>query len=301
MFQLTEANFPEEGALLRWRPGAFETVVDRVFRPDMRLLLWLMEKLRHPIVKAFALEVDQRLVGAALLSFTGPSGYISSVVVDAPYRGRGYATQIVRACESAAYRLGRRYAVLDVLRSNAPARSLYLKLGYRPIRGQSYHVRDYDGPAPPEAPLPEGLRPFVRADAKRLVAVATSLQPAEVTEVLPPHARQFSSIPIVATGLKSETEAWVVDRGNGPEGFVRATVSAATESGHLTAPLFAPGVTEDAAAAAVDVAVGWLRRRGVRRVVCEMPSYNTAGTAALARGGFHEALPLDTYYHPLPS
>jgi ribosomal protein S18 acetylase RimI-like enzyme len=299
MAELVGANFPEEGELLRWRPGAFEAIVARVYRPHLRFLLWLFERLRHPIFKVFAIEADGQFVGGAILAYPARAGYISSVVVDGAYRGRGYGTQIVRACETAAARVGRPYVALDVLEVNAPARRLYAKLGYHLLRTQAYYVRDYDAvPGSPE-PVPATVRPFVSRDAAALVPIANAMLPPSVAEVLPAHARQFTSVPLVAEGLRSETEAWVVDRGHGAEGFVRATVSAATESGHLTAPILAPELPDDVAHAAVRTAVDWLRGHQVRRVLCEMPNYNTAGVRALTAEGFREALLLQTLYHPL--
>ena len=65
MHRFISTFFPEEEALYRWRPGAFEAVVRRALRPDFRFMLWLLEKLRHPIIKVFALEVDGTFAGAA--------------------------------------------------------------------------------------------------------------------------------------------------------------------------------------------------------------------------------------------
>ena len=299
MAELVVQFFPEEGELLRWRPGSFEAIVARAFRPHFRFLLWLLEKLRHPIVKVFAIEADGKFVGGAILAFPVRAGYVSSVVVDAPYRGRGYATQIVRACEASAARFGKPYVALDVLELNTTAKALYVKLGYQLLRRQAYYVRDYDAPAGPPTPVPSEIRPFVSRDAPALVPIANGMLPPLVAEVLPANARQFTSVPLVAEGLRSETEAWVIDRGHGAEGFVRATVSAATESGHLTAPILAPGVPDDVARAAVRTGVDWLVQKRIRRVVCEMPGYNTAGIAALTGEGFREALILETLYHPL--
>jgi hypothetical protein len=185
-----------------------------------------------------------------------------------------------------------------VLATNAPAKSLYAKLGYRLLHRLTYQFHDADGPASPSPPV-AGIRPFERKDAETLVPVAAQLLPPEVAEVLPPGARQFHTLPLVAAGLRSETASWVIDRGAGAEGFVRATQSAATESGHLTAPIFAPGVPEETARAAVRVATGWLLERGIRRAVCEMPVYNAAGVAALAAEGFRESYPVERLFHPL--
>jgi len=299
MAELVEKYFPEDNALLVWRSGAFEAIMGRVFRPHIRFVLWLLELLRRPIVKVFALEADGRMVGAAVLSFPERAGYISSVVVDAPYRGRGYATKIVLAAEASARHFGKSYAVLDVLRSNTTAKALYVKLGYRLLHELTYRSRDHEGPAPPPSALPAGIRPFLAKDAPSLAAVAARVLPPVVAQVLPPNARQFHNLPLVAAGLKSATGAWVVDRGAGAEGFVRATESAATESGHLTAPIFAPGLPDEVARAAVRVAVDWLLQRGIHRVVCEMPTYNVGGLAALTAEGFREAYPVERLYHPL--
>jgi ribosomal-protein-alanine N-acetyltransferase len=299
LFELTGRYFPEEGELLRWRPGAFDAVVQRVFRPDVRLLLWMFDAFRHPVYKVVVLEAEGRLAGAAVLTFPTKAGYISSVVVDEPFRGRGYATQIVHACEAASRRAGRKFTVLDVLVTNAPARSLYEKLGYRMLRGQSYYFRDSDGPGPAEPGVAPGVRPFARRDAKPLTALAMGLLPRAVTEVLPVAAGHFRETPLVTMGLDSESAAWTVDRGRGVEGFVRGTVSSATESGHLSAPLLSPDVPEETGRALVRTATDWIQRHGVRRVVCELPTHNATGLAVLAREGFREAIALETLFRPL--
>ena len=296
--ELVRTNFPEEEDLLRWRPGAFEAIVARVYRPHLRFLLWFLEHVGHPIVKVFALEVDGRFVGGALLSYPAPAD-ISSVVVDPAFRGRGFGAQIVRACEAAAARAHRPYAVLDVLDVNTAARGLYAKLGYETLRHQSYYLREYGASDASAPPAGEQVRPFVSRDAPALVTLAGSVLPPPVAEVLPVHARQFTSIPLVAEGLRSETQAWVVDRGRGAEGFVRATSSAATVSGHLTGPFFSAEVPDEIARAAVRTAVEWLRQHRIERVLTEVPSYNLAGTRALSGEGFHAALELQTLYHPI--
>jgi ribosomal protein S18 acetylase RimI-like enzyme len=299
--ELVRTNFPEEEELLRWRPGAFEAIVARVYRPHIRFLLWFLEHVGHPIVKVFALEVDGRFVGGALLSYPAQAGYISSVVVDPAYRGRGYGAQIVRACEAAAARARRPYAVLDVLDVNTTARGLYAKLGYETLRHQAYYLREYGASDPSSPPAGEQVRPFVSRDAAALVPIAESVLPPAVAEVLPVHARQFTSIPLVAEGLRSETQAWVVDRGRGAEGFVRATSSAATVSGHLTGPFFSAEVPDEIARAAVRTATEWLRQHQIQRVLTEVPSYNAAGIRALSGERFHAALELQTLYHPIRS
>jgi hypothetical protein len=140
-----------------------------------------------------------------------------------------------------------------------------------------------------------------RRDAPKLQAIAAAGVPEEVQRVLPVERKAFFVAPIVVMGLDSETEAWVIDRGQGPEGFLRATVSEATESGHLTQPFLAPSVPPDLAAQLLATAVGWLRSKGIRRVVVEVPRDNRSGLRALEVGGFHEAFAVETLVRPSAS
>ncbi|HEY6237596.1 MAG TPA: hypothetical protein VIZ68_00225, partial [Thermoplasmata archaeon] len=128
--------------------------------------------------------------------------------------------------------------------------------------------------------------------------LAAAALPDEVARVLPIERRAFFVPSVVVMGLDSETEAWVIDRGQGVEGFVRATVSEATESGHLTQPFLAPSVPPEVAGALLGTAVDWLRSKGIRRAVAEAPRHNAPGLRALEAGGFHEAFSLETLVRP---
>lgn len=59
--------------------------------------------------------------------------YIYSVVVREGARGRGVGTMLVEGMELHARQAGARAALLRVMRGNAGARRLYLRLGYTPI------------------------------------------------------------------------------------------------------------------------------------------------------------------------
>jgi ribosomal protein S18 acetylase RimI-like enzyme len=59
--------------------------------------------------------------------------YIYSVVVREGARGRGVGTALIEGVEAHAREAGARVALLRVMRGNAGARRLYLRLGYSPI------------------------------------------------------------------------------------------------------------------------------------------------------------------------
>jgi len=292
-FDLLRRHFPEEDELLRYRPDAFDEVVRRVFRPDVRLVLRLLNALRHPIIDFFVIEEDGRVAATAILTFTERAGYVSTVMVDTPFRRRGYAKRLLAACAAATRRAGRPYLVLDVLTTNEGALALYRSLGYAHVREVAYLVADLPAAPAPAVPC-RSVRPMRRRDASALEAIAVGALPAPVARVLPVERKAFFVPPLVAMGLVSETQAWVIDRGHGAEGFLRATVSGATDSGHFSQPLLAPSVPADLAAELVATGVAWLRSNGKGRVVVEVPGHNTAGREALEGGGFHEAFALET-------
>jgi ribosomal protein S18 acetylase RimI-like enzyme len=279
--------------------SAFEKVVDRAFRWDARFLFGLLHAVRRPILEIHVADEQGEAVAMAMVSFPKRSGYISGVAVDVEHRHRGLGRRVVEACEASARRAGKSYVTLDVLSSNAPARSLYEKMGYHLLRHEAFYRKELPGPAPPEAPLPSGVRIFARRDAKILTSVASAQLPEIVRTVLPMRPSMFIVPPAVTMGLLASTEAWVVDRGHGAEAFVRATASPATIAGNLTAPWVGPNVPDDLADGLIAAAVAWLHRQNFPRIATEVPEHNAAGIAALRRAGFEEAFGADTLYRPL--
>jgi len=60
-----------------------------------------------------------------------PSGFIYDLFIDEPSRGKGIATQAMRALEETAKALGLQALYLHVFAHNQTARALYDKLGYQ--------------------------------------------------------------------------------------------------------------------------------------------------------------------------
>lgn len=290
-------HFPEESKLLGYRPSEFDAIVAGLYRWHLRLILWFARLVGRPIFRFFVLESDGRIAATTLLTFSERSGYVSMVQVEEPFRGRGYAKQLMAEAERASRRARRPYLVLDVLADNAPARHLYERLGFQNLRSQSYYsvpLAPAQGPEPP--PMPTGIRPFQKADEPALVALAQGQLPAPVAEVLPV-GRQLFHLPAAVYGaLGSSSAAWVIDRGRGPEGFVRATISPAMDAGNVTAPLLGPEVGLPEAQALLETAGRWLAAHGAPRSVAELPRYNARGLVALRQVGYTEAFGVETLY-----
>jgi ribosomal protein S18 acetylase RimI-like enzyme len=301
MVGLLTTQFPEEEAILGTRPEAFFKVIRRVTRWDARLVFGLMRLVRRPLFRMLVYDEGGRVVGTTLLSFPGPSVYLSMVVVDPAVRRRGYAKALLARAAEIARGLNRRYLVLDVLANNAPARALYeQQLGYRPLREVAFLVRDHlEEEGPERTSLPPGVRGYARTDDPAVVAVARAQVPADVQEVLPIHDHPLASARQTSRLFESETGAWVLDRGRGAEGLVAVTFTPGQEAAHMTDLVVAPGADPAAAAEMVRVGVAWAGRRGSKRVLATAPRYNLLGRAALEAAGFHDALSTWTLYRPV--
>lgn len=298
LLALLRTEFPEEERIMGTRPEGFTAIARRVFRWDTQLILGLLRLVGRPIFRFLVVEDSGRLGATTLLTFSPKAGYVSMVVVDPALRRRGFARRLLETARAATLRRGKPFVVLDVLRDNTAARTLYESVGYRPLRTLSYLVREPPLAAPDTLPGASEIRPFERPDAKPLADVANRQLPTSVAEVLPVGPRDLSGGDFANRLLQAETAAWVVDRGQGPEAYTMASISGATESAHLACPIVGPDVPDEVARSLVRTALTWVHDRGERRVMTSCPDHNARGRAALTAEGFHDALAILTLYRP---
>jgi GNAT superfamily N-acetyltransferase len=299
LFRFLKNEFPEEEALLGSRPEGVEKIVRRLFRPHVRFLLRLLRIFGRPVFRFFVIESEGRIVATTLLTFSPRAGYVSMVVVDPAYRRRGFARLLLEQARTATRARGKPFVALDVLTANAPARTLYEKIGYRPLRATSYFVHDHPEtlvPAPDHVP---GLRPFRPADAKPLAEVARRASTVTVQTVLPTTPRELTGSAWVDQMMGTEVSAWVLDDGRGPTAWVSAAVTPATEAAHLSAPIIDDSVPEGRAIALVRVAGAWCAARHAPRLMGMAPEENARGRAALLGAGFRDVIPVQTLYRPV--
>ena len=298
-FALMEAGFPEESALLGNRPEEFEKVFRRIFRWDARLLLALLKGFGRPMVRALVVEADGRVVATSLVTFPTGAAYVSNVVVDTAYRRRGYARRMLEEAYRTAERARRKYIALDVLDTNAGARTLYDSLGYRRLQQRSELLHDSVERFAAVRPGNRSIRTMRRSDVPRLVDIAHRQSPPEVQAVLPTRKGRFVESRLVNRVLDSEGAAWVVDRGHGPEGHVAATVSRAMEAAQISAPVIDDSVEDGLAAELVSMAGAWCAARQVPRILSMVSADDRRGRVALDAVGFHHARTLWTLCRPV--
>ena len=281
-------------------PEALLALVRRTYRADVRIVLALLRVLGRPIFDFFVAEADGHLAATTLVTYGRSSGYLSTVSVDPRYRRRGFARALLARAHARILRSGRRFAVLDVLEQNAPARALYASAGYGPLRGQvvlAHEPAETELARPP--PAPAGLREFHRSDGTELASIANALAPPAVREALPVVPESFRIPPLLGESVEGRTLAWTVDGATGPVAHVRAAVGGITRSAHLSRPVAAPGTDPAVLAGLLRVALGWIAMQGPYRTICEVSVDDGPVLAALGAVGFAPAYRLSTLVRPL--
>ncbi|HTT73907.1 MAG TPA: GNAT family N-acetyltransferase [Thermoplasmata archaeon] len=295
--EFLQRYFPEEEALIGTRPEGVARLVRRIFRLDTRIVLGLLGALGRPVFHFYVVEEDGALVATTLVTYPGPAGYLSMVVVDPAYRRRGYAKALLEHARADARRRRRSFVALDVLAENAPAIALYERSGYRRLRSTTYVTHDRAaafGERP--APAPPSIRPFRRPDAEPLVAIARAHRPAEVERVVPLRPEALIGSRFEERTMEVERAGWVVDRGRGPEAWIAAAISPMTDAAHLSEPIVGDAVEPALAAALVGAAGRWIAARRPGRILGSVADHDTRERAALEGAGFRAALEVHTLY-----
>ncbi|MEW5994036.1 MAG: GNAT family N-acetyltransferase [Candidatus Zixiibacteriota bacterium] len=87
-------------------------------------------QMQRPDTAFLGLFENDRLVAVALATFDGRKGWINRVAVEPEYRRRGYAGELIRACESFLKQRGAEIIAALIEDYNLPSMALIQKHGY---------------------------------------------------------------------------------------------------------------------------------------------------------------------------
>ena len=300
--ELWKRNPSDEGPLLGLDPDAVGEMLHKGERLGFRFLLGMARVLGRPIIVVLVVDVDGKVSGTTMLTFTPKAGYVSGVVVDSNIRRQGHAQAMMRTCDTLCQRYHRPYVVLDVFSQNEPALNLYSRMGYQLLREGFWFSRSL---APDELiPRPSDntrVRPFRRSDGPQLAELDNSQMSPEVRGIIPRRSRDYQVDPLLQSVMKSESEAWVVEAEGRPAGFARVTMSATFAATQLTPTLFPTKDREEVSRDLLLTALQWIRDRKAPRVVTDLPQHRILSRSVLESNGFVESQGLRTLVRKLPS
>lgn len=292
---LWQRNPSAEFGLMGLNPGQVRSLLARTERWGIRFVLAVARVLRRPLFDFLILDEGDKVVGTTMVSFAPHSGYISGVTVDAAFRRKGHAQELLRTCEEIARKYRRRYLVLDVLSENEAAIRLYEKLGYRTLRGIRWMARDLTQPLRAAVPGQSfTILPFRPAMRKPLVRLANDGIPSNYRSLVSVRPQDLQPSGLARRIGKADSSAWVVQRNHEIVGFARATVSPVIQAAQIGPLIFAGEAETEAWTGLIDTALAWCVSRQVPRVLLSLPEHLDKALPVLQAEGFAEVFHVNT-------
>jgi ribosomal-protein-alanine N-acetyltransferase len=156
--------FAKEFEISGFDPDHVADMVNRAFGRTGTLILGLLRLCGKEPAKFLVAEADGKIVGTTIINNRGKSGYISSVMVHPDYRRKGIATRLMTNALNYVRRRKKARAVLHVDSTNASARSVYVRLGFKAFEHLSYFVRETNSMHVPENASGVKIREFQKDD-----------------------------------------------------------------------------------------------------------------------------------------
>ncbi len=137
-------SFTEEFKVTGFDPDRARKMANQMFGIVGRIFLGFSKLLGKEPVKFLVAEVNRRVIGTTMVTMQGKVGYISTVMVHPAYRRKGVAKKLTSYTLGYIEKREMKRAVLHVVSTNEPAKSLYSKLGFKNFEKIEYLLGKID-------------------------------------------------------------------------------------------------------------------------------------------------------------
>lgn len=174
LLEVLGLSFAEELEVSGFDPDHAKKMVDQMFGIIGRIFLGFSKLFGKEPIKFLVAEVNKRLVGTTMVNKRGKVGYISAVMVHPTYRRRGIARKLIKNALDYIQKKKMKRAVLHVVSTNVPAKSLYTELGFREFEKIAHLVGNVDSFSPPENVEGVQIRSFQKNDTDAVYELVKS-------------------------------------------------------------------------------------------------------------------------------
>jgi len=164
LLNVAHLSFSEELELTGFDSNHVKKMVDQMFGIIGRIFLGLSKLFGKDLGKFLVAEVDKRLVATTMVTRRGKVGHISTVMVHPTYRRKGIARKLMKNALDYIQKKKMEKAVLHIVSTNMPAKSLYTKLDFKEFEKIMYLVGNVDSFSQPENVKGIQIRNFQKND-----------------------------------------------------------------------------------------------------------------------------------------
>jgi ribosomal-protein-alanine N-acetyltransferase len=293
LLDVASQSFAEEFEVTGFDPDHVREMVDRMFGILGRLFLGFSKLFGKEPIKVFVAEVGNRIVGTTMVSNRRRVGYISTVMVHPTYRRRGIATKLMESALNYVQKKKSR-AVLHVMATNAPAKNLYTKLGFKKFENIIYFVGNIDSSLKPKNTTEIQIRTFQKSDINEVYNLI------KVSED-PNHLKVFDfsksdlKTPLSERIFSFSTEKKIVAiQDNRIVGYTKASYTTHKEAGHIgNVNVYPENRSSGIERALINEAIGQIRQCGTKRILATVSTTRQELIETLANLGFRKHLEMD--------
>jgi ribosomal protein S18 acetylase RimI-like enzyme len=293
MLEVLDLSFSEELVVSGFDPDRAKKMVDQMFGIIGRIFLGFSKLFGKEPIKFLVAEVNQRLVGTAMVNSRGKVGYISNVMVHPTYRRKGIARKLMKNSLDYIQKKNLKRAVLHVS-TNVPAKNLYTELGFREFEKTAHLVANMDHF--PQAENVEGvqIRNFQKNDTDAVYELIKASEDPKHLEIFD-FKKEDLKTPFVQRVFHFSTQSKIVAlHGNSVIGYAQAICTTPNEAGRIRNIQVCPemrskGIEE----MLINAAVNEIKKVGTKKVTATASLERPELIAAMKRFGFKKHLEME--------
>jgi len=294
MLEVLGLSFSEEFQVSGFDPDHVEKMVDQMFGIIGRIFLGFSKLFGKEPIKFLVAEVDQRLVGTAMVNERGKVGYISTVMVHPTYRRKGIARKLMKNALAYIQKKKMKRAVLHVVSTNVPAKNLYTELGFKEFEKIAHLVGNVDSFSQPENVEGIRIRNFQKNDIDTVYELIKASEDPKHLETFDFKKKDLKT-PFVQRVFHFSTENKIVAlHDNSIIGYAQAIYTTPNEAGQIRNVQVCPemkskGIEE----MVIHSGINEIRKIGTKKVRGTASLKRPELIAAMKRLGFEKHLEME--------
>lgn len=293
LLDLIPKCFAREFEISGFDPDHMRGMVNRAYGTMGRLFIGSARLLGKEPIKFLVAEAAGKAIGTTMVNSQGRIGHISAVMVSPDYQRRGIATALMKNAVGYIQKRKMDRAVLNVVSTNTPAKSIYSGLGFQEFQQVAYLAADTGSIISPGNADGVETRPYRGADEDEVYSLYMASEDPNHLRVFDFTKKQLKTPFWVHLFSFGTSKRIVAMRSGRIVGSAVASYTTAKEAGGIRSVQVRPeDRTQGIENALLNAAIEEIRRSKTRRIIAMIPTTRPELIETLKGMGFSEAMVL---------